>query len=131
MADFYKNAYIDGVKTDIKTENGKITGIGRYDEDGTDQGGCCVYPGLVDIHSHGCIGYDTMDGKYLTEMFIRSIRWLPMKAGALPPNPSPRRQENFHRIPPTRYSRLRFMTRQLPATAMPMWNCAKFPCLTA
>lgn len=82
MADFYKNAYIDGVKTDIKTENGKITGIGRYDEDGTDLGGCCVYPGLVDIHSHGCIGYDTMDGKYLTEMsrFLAengTTSWLP------------------------------------------------------
>ncbi len=33
-----------------------------------DLGGKKLYPGLIDIHSHGCIGYDTMDGDHLPEM---------------------------------------------------------------
>ncbi len=64
----YKNAKIDGVITDIEVCDGKIKSIGKIDADGIDLGENCVYPGLVDIHTHGCVGYDTMDGDGLCEM---------------------------------------------------------------
>ena len=68
MTQIFKNALIDGKMLDIKTENGKIIGIGIFDAEGYDLGGLSVFPGLVDIHTHGCIGYDTMDGGHLDEM---------------------------------------------------------------
>lgn len=57
-----KNVRLYGSLTDITVDNGKIVGIGLTDEPGTDFGGNKIYPGLIDIHSHGCIGYDTMEG---------------------------------------------------------------------
>lgn len=64
----YKNALIDGKITDIEIENGKIKRLGTLDGDGFDIGKLKVFAGLVDIHSHGCVGYDTMDGNHLSEM---------------------------------------------------------------
>lgn len=64
----YKNALINGEITDIEVCDGKIKSIEKTDADGFDLGGKCVYPGLVDIHTHGCVGYDTMDGDGLCEM---------------------------------------------------------------
>ena len=64
----YKNALLDGKIVDIRTENGKFAEIGKISGDGVNLHGYSVYPGLVDIHSHGCIGKDTMDGKYLCEI---------------------------------------------------------------
>ncbi len=64
----FKNCNINGEITDIRTENGKLAEIGKLGGQGTDLGGAKVFPGLIDIHTHGCIGYDTMDGDKLTEM---------------------------------------------------------------
>lgn len=58
----FKNALIDGRLLDIKVEGGKITELGRFpDEGGTDLCGKKVQAGLVDIHIHGALGFDTMD----------------------------------------------------------------------
>ena len=67
---------------DIVTEDGKIVEVGKTDQTGIDLGGDLVYPGLVDIHSHGCLGYDTMDQNRLHEMSVFQARngitsWLP------------------------------------------------------
>lgn len=62
-----KNVNLYGEITDILIDGGKITAIGKTDEDGVDFGGARIYPGLIDIHSHGAIGRDTMDGD-LAEM---------------------------------------------------------------
>lgn len=64
----YKNANINGKIVDLKIENGKFSEIGNFQEDGVDLNGKKVYPGLVDVHSHGCIGYDVMDGGHIDEM---------------------------------------------------------------
>lgn len=62
-----KNVNLNGTVTDITVENGKIAAIGKTDKAGVDFGGHKIYPGLIDIHNHGCIGYDTMEG-HLEEM---------------------------------------------------------------
>ena len=64
----FKNCNINGTICDICTENGIITEIGKFSENGKDLNGLKVYAGLIDIHTHGCIGYDTMDGNKLCEM---------------------------------------------------------------
>lgn len=58
-----KNAqtFLDGqfVRTDIEIENGRIINLGALD--GDDEFDCTdrfLIPGLVDIHTHGCVGYD-------------------------------------------------------------------------
>ena len=58
---YLKNVSLYGEITDIGIENGKIAFIGKTDEQGEDCTGLRAYPGLIDIHSHGAIGYDTMD----------------------------------------------------------------------
>ncbi len=68
MKVIYKNCNVYGKNTDIEVTDGKITALGTLDADGVDLGGLKVYPGLVDIHIHGCVGHDTMDGVYLNEM---------------------------------------------------------------
>lgn len=57
----YKNLTLDGKKVDIAAKDGKIAYIGDIDADGKDFGGLCVRAGLVDIHTHGMGGLDTMD----------------------------------------------------------------------
>ena len=42
--------------------------ISLSDYEVIDAKGNYVYPGLIDIHSHGCIGIDTMDGEGLSEL---------------------------------------------------------------
>ena len=64
----FKNCSINGKIQDIRTENGTITDIGKLSGEGKDLNGAKVFPGLIDIHSHGCIGCDTMDGDRLGEM---------------------------------------------------------------
>lgn len=77
-----KNCRIGEEITDITIKNGFIAEVGKTDADGIDVGGKCVYPGLFDIHSHGMIGYDTMDGDKLSEMSEFLLKqgvtsWLP------------------------------------------------------
>ncbi len=62
-----KNVCLNGQITDVTVDNGKIVKIGKTDTEGVDFQKNRIYPGLIDIHSHGCIGYDTMEG-HLCEM---------------------------------------------------------------
>ena len=59
-----KNACLDGVLTDIVTENGKIVSVGKTEKNGIDCGGYDIYPGLFDIHIHGAVGVDTMECEF-------------------------------------------------------------------
>lgn len=43
---------------DIAIKNGKIAAIGENLGEGTDCTGLKILPGLVDVHSHGCAGFD-------------------------------------------------------------------------
>ena len=66
---YLKNARLNGIVTDIGIEDGKFAFIGNTDCAGYDCNGMKIYPGLIDIHSHGCIGFDTMDEEdHLKEM---------------------------------------------------------------
>lgn len=64
----WKNLKLNGAAVDIAVENGKIKEVGRIVEEGVDCGGLNVYPGLLDVHLHGCGGFDTMDGNRLAEI---------------------------------------------------------------
>lgn len=66
----FKNCVVNGVLTDIVSENGKIKRIGLTDEQGVDLNKAKVFPGLIDIHTHGCLGHDTMDGNGMQEMSV-------------------------------------------------------------
>lgn len=57
-----KNVRLYGRAVDIAVEDGKIIEIGNIEGEGVDFGGAKIYPGLIDTHSHGCIGEDTMGG---------------------------------------------------------------------
>ncbi len=70
MKQIFKNAIINGKKCDIAVENGKFTEIGVFSEAGIDLENKKVIPGLIDIHTHGCIGNDTMDGDTLNEISL-------------------------------------------------------------
>ena len=61
-----KNLLLAGKLTDITIENGTITAIAPASAQtaGEDCTGLSVIPGLVDMHSHGCVGKDTMDGEF-------------------------------------------------------------------
>ncbi len=59
------NVLINGCVKSITVENGIISAIcDGIDKSGVDMGGKCVYAGLIDVHTHGCIGYDTMDADF-------------------------------------------------------------------
>lgn len=55
---------------DLAVENGVITSLGEELGPGEDCSGLTVLPGLVDIHTHGCAGYDFdhADAEQLAEM---------------------------------------------------------------
>lgn len=60
-----RNLTINGTASDLYIEDGKIAKIEPHTEgEGQDFGGAVAIPGLVDIHSHGCAGFDTMDGEF-------------------------------------------------------------------
>ncbi len=60
----FKNMRFDEDIIDIKSENGVISEVGNIDDCGIDMGGRRVYPGLIDIHTHGICGMDTMDAEF-------------------------------------------------------------------
>ena len=55
------NTFINGtfIKTDITVENEVISSLAQTNENGIcDFEDLYAIPGLVDIHTHGCAGYD-------------------------------------------------------------------------
>lgn len=50
-------------KKDIVIKNGRIVEAGEPGEEIIDATGLYVLPGLIDIHSHGAVGYDFSDGE--------------------------------------------------------------------
>ncbi len=66
MRTVYKRA--NGGTMDIVVEDGRIAQIGQVSEEGIDLHGDNVFAGLIDLHAHGCIGWDTMDGARLADM---------------------------------------------------------------
>ncbi len=81
------NCAVNGRITDITVNDGKIADTAACAGERAeiiDVGGMHVYPGLVDIHTHGCMGYDTMDGE--SESLLKmsgflaangTLSWLP------------------------------------------------------
>ena len=63
MKKIIKNVNLYGEIVDIAVEDGKIAEIGKELGLGEDFSGAKIYPGLIDVHSHGCIGADTMDSE--------------------------------------------------------------------
>ena len=63
MKTVFKNANINGNITDITVINGSIADIGKTCDDGIDLQGAKTYAGLIDIHVHGCLGYDYNDNR--------------------------------------------------------------------
>ena len=84
----YKNAVINGATVDFGVENGRFAFVGPTDRPGEDLQGREVIPGLIDIHSHGCVGRDAMDGPaVLNEMsrfYLRNgvTAWYPTTMSA-------------------------------------------------
>lgn len=60
----YKNACIGGKITDITVQDGKFVSFDNTDCGGIDLNCKKVFAGLIEIHTHGCIGFDTMDGQF-------------------------------------------------------------------
>ena len=59
------NALINGKIQNLIIEDGKIAEITEKAVKGDiDAGGNKVIPGLIDVHTHGCIGIDTMDADF-------------------------------------------------------------------
>ncbi len=60
-----KNADLFGKTVNIRIENGKFLDFPEsVDSFDIDAKGKRVIPGLIDVHSHGCIGLDTMDADF-------------------------------------------------------------------
>ncbi len=62
----FNNAFINETLLDFGVENGKFAYFRPADgvNQGTDLEGREVIPALIDIHTHGCMGLDTMDGAH-------------------------------------------------------------------
>ena len=74
MKRLFINAKINNEICDILVENGKIAQISknieRNGKEIIDVSGLETFPGLIDIHTHGCVGKDTMDGDVLNEISV-------------------------------------------------------------
>lgn len=70
-----KNALLDGEIKNLIIENGVITEITdkAFDGECIDASGNKVIPGLIDVHTHGMLGFDTMDADFapLCEAYAR------------------------------------------------------------
>jgi N-acetylglucosamine-6-phosphate deacetylase len=50
---------------ELKEFDGKIVSINQEKGlTGLDADGCRVIPGLIEVHAHGCMGFDTLDGNF-------------------------------------------------------------------
>lgn len=59
------NAEINGELKTVKLKDGKIVSVEPDTGSGDiDAGGNLLLPGLIDVHTHGCIGMDTMDADF-------------------------------------------------------------------
>lgn len=69
----FKNAHIKGTLLDFGVEKGKFSYFRPADGtcSGIDLQGAEVIAGLIDIHTHGCMGMDTMDGAHVMEPMSR------------------------------------------------------------
>ncbi len=76
-----KNVILRGDLTDIVVEDGIIKSIGKTNSEGVEFGGLKIFPGLIDTHSHGCMGEDTMDvgleGMARWELSHGTTTWYP------------------------------------------------------
>lgn len=84
---WYKNARIGGRLADIQVVDGKFGAIGKTEQDGIDLGGKDVFPGLVDIHCHGAMGYDAFEPDHLEIMSVYFAQcgvttWYPTTGGS-------------------------------------------------
>lgn len=69
-----KNALVNGNLKNIVIKCGVISEItDRKVENGLDVNGMRVIPGLIDVHTHGCVGLDTMDADFepMCEFYAR------------------------------------------------------------
>lgn len=64
MKNVFKNLNINGSLCDVVSENGIIKYMGTSELKGIDFHGKRAYAGLVDIHTHGMGGIDTMDADF-------------------------------------------------------------------
>ncbi|CAB1244738.1 N-acetylglucosamine-6-phosphate deacetylase [Ruminococcaceae bacterium BL-4] len=63
------------VKGDIEFQNGIITNIGKSLEgEQIDCSGCLIAPGFIDLHVHGCGGYDVCDKD--SQSVTKMAHWL-------------------------------------------------------
>ena len=53
----YKNCRVNGSLVDLEVTDGIFTKVEPLAEEGIDLGGLDVFPGLIDIHTHGANGY--------------------------------------------------------------------------
>lgn len=59
------NALVGGKICDIEIDGGFITAVtDNCGKSGLDAGGKRVIAGLIDVHTHGCAGHDTMDADF-------------------------------------------------------------------
>ncbi len=84
----FKNAKIGDKITDFGVEKGKFSFVGKTDLKGLDLDRQEVIPGLIDIHSHGCAGRDTMDGgdalREMSRFYLQNgvTAWVPTTMAA-------------------------------------------------
>lgn len=85
---WYKNCKIGKALVDIEVCDGKIHSIGKTPNDGIDLQGADIFPGLIDIHCHGALGYDALgDTEHLEIMSIYFAKngvttWYPTTGGS-------------------------------------------------
>ena len=80
----YKNAKIWDRITDITVKDGKIVSLEKTNDDGINLGGNRVFPGLIDVHAHGCMGIEANSGRIDELSHFEALHgttsWLPTTA---------------------------------------------------
>ena len=79
--EYIKNLNLWGEIVDIGIEDGKFAFIGKTENEGRDFGGAKIFPGLVDMHSHGAKGVDAnaAELKMLSRFYLENgtTTWYP------------------------------------------------------